>query len=224
MVGSRRAGTVMAVLAATACAGAGPGAETVSPVLELARLRATGQLDAGRLACAVAALPDRAVALSERLPALREAQRDATGDQLAAHRASVSENMRTAEAQTGAMQAALELSRSALYQDGQGNAVDAVRYWRWAGVIERRAEGDPGSGMAHEVRYITDDEAQRLVEYANLRASISRTGGAEASMVALAERVEAEDPVVVEAYAGMLLDAYTSPDLRCGDGDPPTPR
>jgi len=207
-------------LAMAACTGpvTTPQPQPVTAVGELGRLRATGQLDSSRLECAMLATVAVVDEMRALLPELRRARNREAASAISAHARSVQSNQEQAEitAVVGAQEAMMR--EQAIRLAVAGNE-DAPR--QTADVASRMLEHVRGDRLVASsddviVPLLSDTDADRLVEYTRLRSEQAEVPMGRAGAVSDRLReIEQEQPGIQETYAGIFLQVYQDPALRC---------
>ena len=218
----RRPGVVwgVAVLVLTGCTGPveTPEPRPVTAMGELARLRATGQLDANRLDCAMLATIAVVDEMRARLPELRRAREREAASAMSAHARSVQANQEQAEitAVVGAQEAMIR--EQAIRLQAAGHDLAALRTAAHAHRMLELVRGDRHvtSSGAVVVPLLSDADAERLAEYTRLRSESSESLiGRNPTVSARLREIEREQDGIQETYAGLFLQVYQDPALRC---------
>ena len=214
MVGS------LSALAIAACTGpvATPEPQPVTAVGELARLRATGQLDSNRLECAMLATIAVVDEMRALLPELRRARNREAASAISAHARSVQSNQEQAEitAVVGAQEAMMR--EQAIRLQAAGHDLAALRTADAAHRMLEQVRGDRLVASSDDiiVPLLSDEDADRLAEYTRLRSEQAELPMDRAGAVSdRLRRIEREQAGIQETYAGIFLQVYQDPALRC---------
>jgi len=215
-MGMKRAG-LTAVMLSAALVGCGAATmETGTPAVhELARLQAEGALDAERLGCVMELVRPAARALPEELAHLRQARANREAMAMSDHARSVQQGMHSGDVTTAAAREAASAMRQAAYLESQGRLDEAATTRLWSSYSRERAEElamiwirGPDSGPLW-----SDEEAQLLIEYADLMAESTRV--ADDARAERIQEIQASHPHVMERYASLLLALYKDPGVAC---------
>mgnify|MGYP006969396477 FL=1 len=224
MIYRYRALALVVIATATGCGGARAPSDAPLPtpaVHELARLQQEGRIDPVRLTCAAVELAPVIEDLAPILPVLWGASTPSYSFEGASHARSVQDGMAASDTRNAAMRNASQARQTAAYATRVGDtrlATLATNYAIGAMRTAQDADAGPGSiGIAHRPAGPWHAENTPILEeYAALFADLLTAQDEAPTEVRdrIAE-IGRESPNVMEAYAGLLLEAYADPDLRC---------
>lgn len=184
----------------------------------MARLQAAGLLDSERLSCFIAALQPAVRSVPGELAELREARASVATFGMSDHARSVQQGMFAGDVtNAAARQRASDLRHvRSLESLGLQQAATSLR-WHSAELAARAEDIALIVVRAPEAQATwSDEEAQILIEYADLMAE--RPNGTGDSSPRILE-IQDSHPHVMEAYAAMLLNLYGDADLGCSAPD-----
>lgn len=216
-----RAYSAFLLTSAVALAGCASTQDYGTPAVhELARLQSMGQLDQARLACVITALPAVVDAVSAQLKESRSARAVMLGFAAGDHARSVQQSMGASDASGAASRAAIEQRRVADSRrargDYDGAAIAASHAMDLQSYALEQGEITILGPVVDELW--TDDEAELLVEYANLRFVRAAPGNQDREVLERIATIEGEHPKVVNGYATFMIQLYRDPALPCAEG------
>jgi hypothetical protein len=222
-VGRGRAAAVVLVIATGACAGKRDPEMVPTPsVHELARLQHAGQLDRNRLECVMVAAGPLASEIRTASRVFRNLLQTRGASVGRDHARSVQQAMAGSDEANLAARAAQEARRAAQQASLEGDDTRAAHFTSYAaGLLSpaRDPDGLPPRTLHSSQRgaALTDEEADLFVEYAELRASLVSDEPSE-ERISRVQEIEALSPVVMDLYAGLLLDLYGDHEVTCAGG------
>jgi hypothetical protein len=187
-------------------------------VHEMARLQEMGRLDPARLACSAVTLDIVARELGPHVPALAYAAPRPVVAEPSSHARSVQQEMAASDFRNMAARYASTQRVVAAQATQAGDNDRAALAGSYVARALRAASMSGADPVRLEERPIgwSQADAELLVEYTSLWSTVFLAEpGTEESALARVSQIGQGSPLIMEAYASLLLYTYRDPELVC---------